>query len=87
MKPWLLLPVVALCAGLASAGTPVELERLPAEVTGAIEHYFPGASLISAEEERDDGVMEYEVHIRYMDIVLEVEVTENGRVTDVDMES
>lgn len=63
------------------------MEQLPPAVVNQLENYFPGAELLEAEQDRKRGNTEYEVTLRYKDLTLEVEVDENGKITDVDSDS
>lgn len=71
-------------ATVAVAGDRIDPAELPGAVTAALERHFPGHRVIRAERERDDGRLEYEVKIHHGDLVLEVELTEDGRILDVD---
>ncbi|MCO5165074.1 MAG: PepSY domain-containing protein [Planctomycetes bacterium] len=74
-------------SGLAVfAGEPIPLEELPVAVVEAIEQRFPGAQLLAAEREHDDGRLLYEVKVKSEGALYEVEVTEDGVVVDVDRE-
>lgn len=70
---------------VAHAGERIEPQSLPEPVTASIQDYFPGSEVVSAERERDDGRIEYEVTVRYKDIQLEIELAPDGAVLDVDM--
>ncbi len=71
---------------LLSAGEKIKVADLPAAVVKAIEGRFPGAELLSAEMERDDGKVEYEVNIKHAGKKYEVEVTADGVIKEVELE-
>ncbi len=66
------------------AGTPVPVTELPGAVTKAVENYFPGAKATSAQRDKDDGKEHFEVRIEYKDLHLEVDISPEGKVLDVD---
>ena len=69
-----------------SAADDIDLKDLPQSVVRAIEERFPGATLLEAEKDEDDGRIEYEVEIRHDGKRYEVELTQDGRITDIDRE-
>lgn len=85
MKKILLMSFLTAATVCANAGTPIAVDELPQTVQHTLEEYFPGASILSAEQERENGQMEYEVKIRYNSIALEVDLLEDGTIVDVDM--
>lgn len=70
----------------ATAGDRIEIKELPKAVLTGIQMRFPDAEILSAERDRDDGRIEYEVKIRHKGQRYEVELTEDGRITDIDRE-
>ena len=70
----------------AYAGDDVPIDELPAPVRKGIDQRFPGAQLLSAERDRDDGRVEYEVQIRHDAKRYEVELWEDGKIKDIDRE-
>jgi uncharacterized membrane protein YkoI len=88
MKRTLLsIALTAICIASAYAGTLITLSEVPAPVNKAIAEYFPGSKAISAKRDTDDGKTKYEVKIQYKEIKLEVEVSPEGKILDVDMEN
>ena len=75
-----------LATPVVSVADDIELKELPQSVVMAIEKRFPGATLLEAEKDEDDGRVEYEVEIRHDGKRYEVEVTQDGRITDIDRE-
>ncbi len=85
----LLITIISLSllfTSLSFAGTRIELSEVPEAVTKTLQEYFPGSTTLYAEKEADDGKLKYEVKIQYKDIRLEVDLTPEGRITDVDMD-
>lgn len=88
----MLIKNLALAAALmlatpsVSAADDIDLKELPERVVAAIDKRFPGATLLEAEKDEDDGRIEYEVEIRHEGKRYEVEVTQDGRITDIDRE-
>ena len=71
----------------ARADTPIPLGQLPAAVTKTLADYFPRSQNLSAQRDGDDAERtRYKVKLRYRSITLEVEVTPQGRIADVDMD-
>ena len=90
-KPTAALSALALALWLTlpdalPADERIDVKNLPETVAMSIEKRFPGAKLLRAERERNDGRIEYEVEIRHDGNRYEVEVTEDGRITDIDRE-
>ena len=81
---------VALLAGFALA-TPVQadedkiaLDKLPAKVTAAVKEKFKDAELVSASKETEDGKVLFEVQIKFKGKVVEVTLTEDGTINEVE---
>lgn len=78
---------VLICAPASlTAGQSIDLKNLPENVVKAIQDRFPGAQLLSAEKEKDDSRIEYEVKIQHDGNRYEVELTEDGRIKEIDHE-
>lgn len=76
-----------LAPATARADAPIPLDRLPAAVTKTLVDYFPRSRNLSAERDGEDAERSrYTVRLRYRAITLSVEVTPQGRVTDVAMD-
>lgn len=67
------------------AGTKIEVTEVSADALATVQEYFPGATVVAAEMEKDDEKIEYELKLEYKDIRLEVEITEDGKILDVEM--
>lgn len=69
---------------LTHADDDIAIDKLPQAVRAAIDKRFPGAELLNAERVKDDGRVEYEVELRHEGKRYEVDVTEDGRIVDID---
>lgn len=78
--------LAAACVAVSHAGTPIPLPEVPAPVNQVIAEYFPDSKMLSAKRDTDEGKRQYEVKIQYKKIKLEVDVSPEGRILDVDME-
>ena len=74
------------CAGTVLAGKAIPVKELPEKVVNAINKRFPGAELLSAEKDTEDGKLYYEVQIRDKKGHWEVEVSPKGKILDIDKE-
>jgi len=80
----LALGLVAAPALRADDETKVPLDKVPAAVKKAVEDKFPGATLVQAETEKEDGKTVYEIGIKFKGATIEVTVTPEGTVTCVE---
>jgi uncharacterized membrane protein YkoI len=83
------VPVVALVVLTASARADEEkipLDKLPKAVVDAVKAKFPGAELVSAEKEKENGEIVYEVAIKYKDQKIEVTCKEDGSIVSIEKE-
>jgi uncharacterized membrane protein YkoI len=62
----------------------VPLDKLPKAVVDAVKARFPGAKLVSAEKEKDDGKTVFEVAIKDKDQSIEVTLTPEGKITEIE---
>lgn len=78
----LFLSSVLFIGGVASlsAGEKIALDALPQPVLSAVEARFPGAKLLSAERE---SAQSYEVKLRHAGHRIEVELRDDGVITDL----
>ena len=80
--------IAFLCvANAAIADENVDASEVPETVAAAVESYFPGSTILEAERDKKDGKWEYELYIRYRDLELEVDVSSDGDILDVEMEN
>ena len=64
----------------------VPLDKLPKAVAGAVEKMFPKAKVVSASKEVEDKKTVYEVSIRDGEQNVQVTVTPEGEITEVEKE-
>jgi acyl CoA:acetate/3-ketoacid CoA transferase alpha subunit len=62
----------------------VALDKLPAKVTAAVKAKLPGAELVSAEKEDENGTTIYEVAIKLKGDTIEVSALEDGTIIEVE---
>lgn len=62
----------------------VPLDKLPAKVSSAVKAKFPGAELVSAEKEAEDGTTIYEVAIKVKSGTIEVSVLDDGTIVEIE---
>jgi len=62
----------------------VPLDKLPKAVVDAVKARFPDAKLVSAEKETEDGKTVYEVAITNKDQKIEVTLTPEGEITEIE---
>ena len=62
----------------------VPLDKLPKAVVEAVKAKFAGATLVSAEKEKEDGKTVYEVNIKHKGHTIEVSVTPEGKIVSVE---
>ena len=64
----------------------VPINRLPSPVTAAIKNKFPKSELLSAEIDRENGIVKYEVKIRSEGQNYEVYVSPSGKILKIERE-
>lgn len=62
----------------------VPLDKLPKAVVDAVKKRFPAAELVSAEKETDAGKTVYEVAIKNKEQSIEVTLTPEGTITEIE---
>jgi hypothetical protein len=84
---------VALCGLIATTGLcraddeeKVPLDKLPKAVTDAVKKKFPKAELVSAEKEKEDGKIVYEVNFKNEGSTIEAIVTPEGKILVIEKE-
>lgn len=82
--------IAALTLLVAGAGRAQEekvgLEKLPKAVRDAVKAKFPGATLVEASQEKDDGKTVYEVTLKYRDHNHDVTYQADGVLVSVEKE-
>ncbi len=64
----------------------VPLKDVPKAALKAVKDKFPGAKLTGAEKEKKDGKVTYEIAIAYKGRKIEVHVTPDGKITEIEKE-
>jgi len=64
----------------------VPINRLPSPVTTAIKNRFPKSELLSAEIDRENGKVIYEVKVRNEGQIYDLDVTPSGKIIKIDRE-
>jgi hypothetical protein len=64
----------------------VPINRLPGPVTEAIKNKFPKSELLSAEIDRENGMVKYEVKLRSEGQNYEVYVSPSGKILKIERE-
>ena len=83
----LFLTTACLDSGDCGAEEEIDVADLPQAVVDAIEAEWPGATLLEAEREEEDGEVEYEVELETAEgEVLEVELLEDGTIEEWESE-
>lgn len=62
----------------------IPLGKLPKAVVDAVKAKYEGATLVSAEKEKADGKLVYEVNLKHKGHVIEVTVTPEGKIVSVE---
>jgi uncharacterized cupredoxin-like copper-binding protein len=62
----------------------VALDKLPKAVVEAVKKRFPKAEMQSAEKETEDGKTVYEVAIKDKELTIEVTLTEEGTIIEIE---
>jgi len=78
------LTVVALVGVVGAGEEKVPLDKLPRAVVDAVKKRFPDAELVSAEKEKDEGKTVYEVAIKNKGQSIEVTLTPEGVITEIE---
>jgi hypothetical protein len=65
----------------------VPINRLPSPVTAAIKNRFPKSELLSAEIDRENGKVKYEVKVRSEGQKYDIDVTPDGKILKIDREN
>src|SRR4051794_19102531 len=64
----------------------VALDKLPKAVVAAVKKKFPGAKLVSAEKEKKDKQILFEVRIKDGEQNVEVTLTPEGKIVEIEKE-
>ena len=88
MKLPILLTILVsfIFAPLAFSNRVIPEDQLPPAVVQALDEYFPTSTVQRVEMDTDNGRTSYEIRIVYKEIRLEVDVSAEGKILDVDMD-
>lgn len=81
-----LMAAFSLLTTTAFAGEAIPLRDLPEAVTASVQEYLPGAEVVAAAVDEDDGRMTYELRVDYRDLLLRVDATSRGRIREIDLD-
>jgi uncharacterized membrane protein YkoI len=76
--------MVLTAAGARADEEKVPLDKLPKAVTDAVKAKFPSAELVKAEKETEDGKTVYEVNLKSGGHSMDVTVTPEGKILEVE---
>ena len=89
-RGWLVASVVlgALTAAMARADEEKEqkvpLDKVPKAVIDAVKAKFEDAELVSAQTEKEDGKLVYEINLKHKGHKIEVSVTPKGKIVSIE---
>jgi len=86
MRTAIAATLLALASSIAMAGEKVQPDQLPQAVSDAVKKQFPQATIESAEREKEDGRMKYELKVTDQDAKYEFDVAEDGTVLEFEKE-
>jgi uncharacterized membrane protein YkoI len=72
--------------GVMALAEEVPLDKVPKAALDAVKAKFPGAKLTGAEKEKEDGKVVYEIALTLKDQKIEVHVTPEGKITEIERE-
>jgi len=88
MRKWKLLFAVLACLTFDAAAQADEekiaIDKLPAKVLAAVKEKFKDAELVSASKEKEDDKTLFEVQIKVKGQTIEVTLTEDGKITEIE---
>jgi hypothetical protein len=61
-------------------------DKLPAKVADAIKARFPGCEITSAEKEKEDGKIVYDIELKHKDRKYEMDILEDGTIIEIEKE-
>lgn len=62
----------------------IAVSDIPKNVAASVQGYFPSAKIVSAKTDTKRGQRVYEIRAVYRDLLLEIDVNADGRVTEVE---
>jgi len=89
-RGWLVASVVLSVLACAMARADEEKEekvplgKVPKAVIDAVKAKFKGAELVSAQKEKEDGKLVYEINLKHRNHTIEVTVTPKGKIVSIE---
>ena len=80
------LMLLALAVNARADEEKIPLSKVPDKVLTAVKEKFPGAKLISASTEKEDGETLYEVALKYKEQNIDVELKADGTIVEIEKE-
>lgn len=65
---------------------PVSVKKLPSAVVASVQEYLPGAEIVSAKMDEDDGRRELNLRVEHKGLLLRVEARPDGRIREIDLD-
>jgi uncharacterized membrane protein YkoI len=62
----------------------IALDKLPKAIKEAVKAKFPGATLVKASKENEDGKTIYEVNLKYKGHTLDVSLSPDGKILEIE---
>jgi uncharacterized membrane protein YkoI len=90
LRGWLVATVIAsaLAGAMARADEAKEekvpLDKVPKAVLDTVKAKFEGAELVSAEKEKEDGKLVYEINLKHKGQKIEVTLTPEGKIVSIE---
>lgn len=78
------LLLLGVAGGVRTARAGSRTPRLPDAVADAVEEAFPGGVIVAVEQEREHGVMLFELSVRQDGRIMEVEVSSEGVIGEIE---
>lgn len=78
--------LLVLAAGTRADEEKVPLDKVPKVVMDAVKARFPSAKVVGAEKETENGKTVYEIGIKDKDQNIEVTLTPEGKITEIEKE-
>jgi hypothetical protein len=79
-----LLMFLAMVVTVRAGEEAVSLDKPPKKVTEAVKTKFPKAELVKASKEEENGKTVYEVKIKAEDTTMDVSVSEDGKILEIE---
>ena len=80
------LVIVAVSAGADDKAEKIQPDKLPQKIKDAISARFPGAEVTSAEKEKENGEIVYDIELKHEGLHYEMDIKEDGTVVEIEKE-